>query len=345
MNKKWRSVTYEFSGNVSDFEATAVSYLKDKQISVDNIQYMEQVSMAKPDTERTVKYTVFPRMNLHDYGTGKYQFVLSGNKNLNTIGFSYEVFDERGWLELNVTSSPRSLHIEENMAGEDIRIDLYEYSSENKYSDSTLKLNSDILENNINLILKDARTGEEKYNIKNVDNCSFSIDSSGSKANIILSTAFLNTLEKGAYTLETVSDGIADEFRVRKVMIMVGEALNTEFISAKSLITDDTAKMRFIFKLNIGKPESIVEYGAYIVPLSEYGKTELEKAVVVKYTAAKNPISESGKTFSVDLNEIPMNDFDKQIIAIPYVITSSSSMVGEAAPAVNVNDTNALMVY
>lgn len=113
-----------------------------------------------------------------------------------------------------------------------------------------------------------------------------------------------------------------------------GEAkLTTQ--SVKSQTSGGGAVMRFIFKAEYnGTPG---KFGAYIIPYDLFSNTSDTNIINVKNETGA---IQNGDTFSADLTAIPSGQYDRGIIAIPYLYVNGTEKLGtDITTSYTVNDT------
>ena len=101
------------------------------------------------------------------------------------------------------------------------------------------------------------------------------------------------------------------------------ENRNFTNISVQSAVDKNTARMRFIFKQNVGKA---TKFGVYFIPLSLFKNGSMDTAVV-----EKNFEINAGVTFSADLTNIPEAEFTTAIYAMPFSVVNDVYYFGENA--------------
>lgn len=93
---------------------------------------------------------------------------------------------------------------------------------------------------------------------------------------------------------------------------------------------DGVGGIRWTFDANVeNAPAGTTAFGAYIVPADIFTNSEFAKARQVEYEAGLV----SGDTFAADLVNIPSSQFNREIVAIPYIVVGGSVITYASAPA------------
>ena len=99
------------------------------------------------------------------------------------------------------------------------------------------------------------------------------------------------------------------------------EAINAQAVLSSS---GEHYGMRFVFKQFHNEKDEIVKYGAYIVPASIFIQGDYSSTVA----AMLDEDIDNGETYAADILDIPLENDDTYIIAIPYMQFANETAIG-----------------
>ena len=164
---------------------------------------------------------------------------------------------------------------------------------------------------------------------ENFDNSNIQFVSQGTSGNVIA-----EFMPRDAFVIDedTLATGSVGEF----IGLVSGEGMSasmafnytvtgSEPVNAEAVVSSNEQYygMRFVFKQFHNDTDEIIKYGAYIIPESLFdgGYDSTAAAMLDKDI-------ENGETYSADILDIPLDEKDTSIIAIPYMAFKGETAIG-----------------